>query len=118
MIVYKSISKCQEFWLKNKCCLTVEHYSKVTVLFFYRWHYQNCVRVVQNGNASTKGNINVLTFFTITTFRTFYHLSVICVVYSDSKILSEQKMELTRENFRVMIYYDFRRGLSRQESYR
>ena len=24
-------------------------------------------------------------------------------------------MELTRENFRAMIYYDFRRGLSRQE---
>ena len=24
-------------------------------------------------------------------------------------------MELTRENFRLMIYYDFRRGLSRQE---
>ena len=24
-------------------------------------------------------------------------------------------MELTRENFRAMIYYDFRRGFSRQE---
>ena len=24
-------------------------------------------------------------------------------------------MELTHENFRAMIYYDFRRGLSRQE---
>ncbi|KYQ57078.1 hypothetical protein ALC60_04066, partial [Trachymyrmex zeteki] len=26
-----------------------------------------------------------------------------------------EKMELTRENFRAMIYYDFRRGLLRQE---
>ena len=32
-----------------------------------------------------------LIFFNITTFRTFCHLSVICVVYSDFKIVSEQK---------------------------
>ena len=32
-----------------------------------------------------------LTFFTITTFRTFCHLSVICVVHSDLKIVSQQK---------------------------
>ena len=31
-----------------------------------------------------------LTFLNITTFRTFCHLSVICVVYSDLKIVSEQ----------------------------
>ena len=47
-----------------------------------------------------------LTFFTITTFRMFCHLSVIYVVYSDLKIVLK-KMELIRENFRAMIYYDF-----------
>ena len=41
-------------------------------------------------------------------------MSVICVAYSDLKIVSHQKMELTRENFRAIIYYEFRRGLSRQ----
>ena len=45
----------------------------------------------------------------------FFHLSVICVFYSDLKFVSQKKMELTRENFRAVIYYDFRRGLSRQE---
>ena len=57
----------------------------------------------------------VWNFVTLTTFRTFCHLSVICVVYSDLKFVSQQKMELTRENFHAMINYDFRRGLSRQE---
>ena len=42
-------------------------------------------------------------------------MSIICVVYSDLNRDSEKRMELTRENFRSMIYYDFRRGLSRQE---
>ena len=56
-----------------------------------------------------------LIFLTITTFRTFCHLSVICVVLSDLKIVSQQKMELTRENFCAMIYYDIQRGLSRPE---
>ncbi|XP_031627958.1 uncharacterized protein LOC116343836 [Contarinia nasturtii] len=31
------------------------------------------------------------------------------------KLLLSEKMELTRENFRTMIYYEFRLGLSRQE---
>ena len=37
--------------------------------------------------------------------------------YSEVKIGSQQKkkMELTRENFRAMFYYDFWRGLSRLE---
>ena len=32
-----------------------------------------------------------------------------------SKLCLSKKMKLTRENFRAMIYYDFRPGLSRQE---
>ena len=45
----------------------------------------------------------------------FCHLSVICVVNNDLKIVSRHKIELTREDLCAMIYYDFRRGLSRQE---
>ena len=33
-----------------------------------------------------------LTFLTITTFRTFCHLSVICVVHSDLKIVSHRRI--------------------------
>ena len=40
-----------------------------------------------------------LTFFIITTFRTFFHLSVICVVYSDLKILSQQKNKINSWQF-------------------
>ena len=31
------------------------------------------------------------------------------------RLRDNNKMELTREHFRAMIFYDFRRGLSRQE---
>ena len=40
-----------------------------------------------------------LPFFTITTFRMFCHLSVICVVYSDLKILSQQKSGINSWKF-------------------
>ena len=35
-----------------------------------------------------------LTFLTISIFRMLCHLSVICVVYSDLKIVCQKKMEL------------------------
>ena len=45
----------------------------------------------------------------------FCHLSVIMFSTVTWKVCLSKKMELTRENFSAMIYYDFRRGLSRQE---
>lgn len=51
--------------------------------------------------------IKSLTFLTITFLRTFCHLSAICV----GKTHVEQKFELTS----VIIFYNFRSGLSRQE---
>lgn len=38
-----------------------------------------------------------------------------CVVYICLKSSSRSKMELNREHFRAMIYYDFRRGLSQEQ---
>ena len=40
-----------------------------------------------------------LTFFTITTFRTFCHLSVICFAYSGLKIVSQQQIEINSWKF-------------------
>ena len=42
--------------------------------------------------------------------------SAICVVYSNLKDSSlAQKMELNREHFRVIIFYNFRHGLTQQQ---
>ncbi|KFM65332.1 hypothetical protein X975_16734, partial [Stegodyphus mimosarum] len=50
-------------------------------------------------------------------FRIFCHFSVICVVYNKLKNSPRQKMELTYEHFRAIIFHRFRRGLSRQECF-
>ena len=55
-----------------------------------------------------------LTFYTITIFRTFCHLSVICVVYSDLKIVSQQKNGSNLWTFSCDDY-NCRRRLSRQK---
>ena len=47
---------------------------------------------------------------------TLRHTSPICVVYSNLKDSSlAQKMELNREQFRWIIFYNFRRGLTQQQ---
>ena len=56
-----------------------------------------------------------LTFFSIIVLRTFWCMIVICVIYSDMKKLFGKQVEWTREHFRSIIFYNFRRGLSQQE---
>ena len=47
--------------------------------------------------------------------KTFRHTSAICVVYSNLRDSSRPKMELNREDFRAIIFYNFRRGLTQQQ---
>ena len=45
----------------------------------------------------------------------FWRTTIICVVYIDLKnLISQKKNELTREHFRSIIFYNFRRGLSQE----
>ena len=54
-----------------------------------------------------------LTFLRLYVLRTFCYVSAICVVYSNLKDSSlAQKMELNREYFHAIIFYNFRRGLT------
>ena len=43
-----------------------------------------------------------------------WRTTVICVVYSDFKNLFGKKIQLTREYFRSLIFYNFRPGLSQE----
>ena len=61
-----------------------------------------------------------VTFKVISLLLTSYYLTLVIwalfVLFTVTwKLCLSKKMELTRGNFRAMIYYDFRRGLSRQE---
>ena len=46
-------------------------------------------------------------------------MSAICVVYSNLRVkdssLAPKKMELNREHFRALIFYNFQRGLTQQQ---
>lgn len=54
-------------------------------------------------------------FLTITFFKTFCHLSMMCVIYSDLKFVSQRKNGINSSKFSCNDFYGFWRGLSRQE---
>ena len=58
-----------------------------------------------------------LTFLRLYVLRTFWHMSAIFVIYSNLKdsFRPKKKMELNREHFRGIIFYNFRRGLTQQQ---
>ena len=60
-------------------------------------------------------SFGTLTFLSIIVLRTFWRSTINCVVYSDLKKLILQKNESTCEHFSSISFYNFRRGLSRQE---
>ena len=57
-----------------------------------------------------------MTFLRLYVLRTFWHTSLICIVYSNLKVSSRQKkIELNREHFRAIIFYNFRLGLTQKQ---
>ena len=59
--------------------------------------------------------LRVLAFLRLYVLRTFWHTSVICVVYINLKDSSRPKqMELNREHFRQIIFYNVWHGLIQQ----
>ena len=111
-------------WIFFLCIYHLMHFFTILFLFFfvsdsYRDERIWVLYILNFGNTECSlvpsdictGKLDI---FTITTFRTFCHLSVICVFTVTSKLGLSKIMELTREKFRAMIYYNLRRRLSRQ----